>query len=165
MPYGAPVLLRCPLFSWSWKRLGPHVLALLVCRWLLEPLILLVSLLKFVQISRGSYRSFSSWGSLFYEFAMCRVHKPGVPHGPASQQRIGPADDVANDAQLLGRPKKPNDRPGAIQSSTGRPGQRETALASDSGPPLQPEGLAKNASDSDPHLRPGTNLYLQLFFD
>ena len=125
---------------------------MLVCRWLLEPLILLVSLLKFVQISRGSYRSFSSWGSLFYEFAMCRVHKPGVPHGPASQQRIGPADDVANDAQLLGRPKKPNDRPGAIQSSTGRPDQRGTALASDSGPPLQPEGLAEEERRSLPSL-------------
>ena len=34
-----------------------------------------------------------------------RVHKPGVPNGPASQQKFGPIDDVANDAQLLGRPK------------------------------------------------------------
>ena len=34
-----------------------------------------------------------------------------VPHGPASQQNLGPADNVANDAQLLGRPKIPNDRP------------------------------------------------------
>ena len=35
----------------------------------------------------------------------CRVHKPGVLYGPTSQQRLSPADDVANDAQLLGRPK------------------------------------------------------------
>ena len=28
----------------------------------------------------------------------CRVHKPGVPHGPASQQKLDPADNVANDA-------------------------------------------------------------------
>ena len=34
-----------------------------------------------------------------------RVHKLRVPHGPASQQKFGPADDVANDAQLLGWPK------------------------------------------------------------
>ena len=35
----------------------------------------------------------------------CRVHKPEVPHGPASQQKLGPTDDVVNDAQLLGRLK------------------------------------------------------------
>ena len=38
-------------------------------------------------------------------FAKCRVHKPGVPNGPASKQKLGLADNVANDAQLLGRPK------------------------------------------------------------
>jgi len=32
----------------------------------------------------------------------CRVHKPRVPHGPASQQRLGPADNIVNNAQLLG---------------------------------------------------------------
>ena len=37
--------------------------------------------------------------------SMCQVHKPGVPHGPASQQKLGPVDNVANDAQLLGWPK------------------------------------------------------------
>ena len=36
---------------------------------------------------------------------MCPVHKPRVPHGPTSQQKLGPADDVANDTQLLGQPK------------------------------------------------------------
>ena len=35
----------------------------------------------------------------------CRVHKPGVPRRPAFQQKLGPADDVANDAQLLDWPK------------------------------------------------------------
>ena len=35
----------------------------------------------------------------------CQVHKPEVPNGPASQQKLGLADNVANDAQLLGRPK------------------------------------------------------------
>jgi len=38
---------------------------------------------------------------------MCRVHKPGVPHGPASKQKLDPADDVANDAQTLGPTKIP----------------------------------------------------------
>ena len=42
----------------------------------------------------------------------CQVHKPGVPHGLASQQKLGLADDIVNDAQLLGWPKKTNDRPG-----------------------------------------------------
>ena len=32
----------------------------------------------------------------------CRVHKLRVPNGPASQHKLGPADDVANDVQLLG---------------------------------------------------------------
>jgi len=54
----------------------------------------------------------------------CQVHKPRVLHGPASQQKLGPADDVANDAQLLGQPKYLNDRP---------EGQSN----------LRPEGLAK----------------------
>ena len=36
---------------------------------------------------------------------LCRIHKPEVPHGPASQQKLSLADDVVNDAQLLGRPK------------------------------------------------------------
>ena len=57
-----------------------------------------------------------------------------------------------NDVQLLGQPKKPNDRPGAIQSPTGRPGQRGTALSSDSGPPLRLEGLAKVDRRSSPTL-------------
>ena len=35
----------------------------------------------------------------------CRVHKPRVSHGPAFQQKLSPADDVANNAQLLGWPK------------------------------------------------------------
>ena len=68
---------------------------------------------------------------------MCRVHKPGVPHGPASQQKLSPADDVANDAQLLGRPEIPKRQARReIQSLTGRPGQGGTTLASDSASPL-----------------------------
>jgi len=47
----------------------------------------------------------------FLKNAMCRVHKPRVPHGLASQQRPGPADYVVNDAQLMGRPKYLNNRP------------------------------------------------------
>ena len=42
---------------------------------------------------------------------VCRVHKHRVPHGLASQQRLDPADNVANDAQLSGRPRNLNDRP------------------------------------------------------
>ena len=83
---------------------------------------------------------------------MCRVHKPGVPNEPALQQKLGPAHDVANDAQLQGWPKKPNDRPGAIQSPIGRPGQRGTTLASDSSPPLRLEGLAEEERCSLPSL-------------
>ena len=57
----------------------------------------------------------------------CRVYKPRVPHGSASQQRLGPADDIANDAQLLGRPKYLNNCPeGRSNLSTGRPGQGGT---------------------------------------
>ena len=41
---------------------------------------------------------------------LCRVHKPGVPHGLASQQRLGPADDVRTTHKLLGQPKYLNDR-------------------------------------------------------
>ena len=39
--------------------------------------------------------------------ARCRVHKPRVPNGPASQQKLGSADDIANNAQFLGRPRYP----------------------------------------------------------
>ena len=74
---------------------------------------------------------------------MCRVHKPRVPNGHASQQKLGPADDIANDAQLLGRPKKPNDR------TEGRSSLRLEG-AFDSGPPLRPEGLAKEDQRSLP---------------
>jgi hypothetical protein len=72
--------------------------------------------------------------------AKCRVRKPGVPSGPAHQQRLGPADNAANDAQLLDQPKYLMNRPeGRPASPTGRPGQRETMLVSDSDPPLRPE--------------------------
>ena len=36
---------------------------------------------------------------------ICRVHKPRVPNKSSPQQKLGPADDVANDTQLLGRPR------------------------------------------------------------
>ena len=98
---------------------------------------------------------------------ICRVHKPGVPHGSASQQRLGPAENVTNDTQLVGRPKYLNDRPEGIQSLTGRPGRGGTTPASDSDPSLRPEGLTKEEQRSLPtpaHLwmasptgRPGQN--------
>ena len=83
---------------------------------------------------------------------ICRVHKPGVPHGSASQQRLGPAENVTNDTQLVGRPKYLNDRPEGIQSLTGRPGRGGTTPASDSGPPLRPEGLAKTPLPTLTHV-------------
>ena len=104
--------------------------------------------------------------------ASSRVHKPGVSHGPASQQRLGPADNVANDVQLLGRPKYLKRQAGrAIQSPTGRPGRGETTPVSDSGPPLRPGHSHRSPAclrttsltgrpsqsttfDSDPRLRP-----------
>ena len=74
----------------------------------------------------------------------CRVHKPGVPHGLASQQRLGPTDDVANNAQTPGLAQIPKQQARrAIQSPTGRPIQGGTTPASDSGLPLRPEGLTK----------------------
>ena len=89
---------------------------------------------------------------------LCRVHKPGVPHGPASQRRLSLVDDVVNDAQLLGQPKylTTGQRGDPISdrkawprrngarfrlrpaSPTGRPGRGETTLASDSDPRLRP---------------------------
>jgi len=71
-----------------------------------------------------------------------------VPHGPASQQNLGPADNVANDAQLLGRPKIPNDRP---------EGQSN----------LRPEGLAKHHFQFRPASSTGDtpNPFLQLLSD
>ena len=111
----------------------------------------------------------------------CWVHKPGVPHRPAFQQRLSPADNVANDAQTLGTAQKPKQKTRrTIQSPTRRPGRGGTTPASDSGPPLRPKGLAKEEqrslltpahlrtasptggpgqtplSDSDPRLQPGT---------
>ena len=91
----------------------------------------------------------------------CRVHKPEVPHGPASQQRLGLEDDVANNVQLMGWPKYLKDRPeGRSRSPTRRPGRGGTAPAFDSGPPLRPEGLDPTSA----HLqtasstgRPGQN--------
>jgi len=51
----------------------------------------------------------SSSGTLEFEDegleSNCRVHKPRVPNGPTSQQKLGPADDITNDAQLLGQPR------------------------------------------------------------
>jgi len=56
---------------------------------------------------------------------VCWVHKPGVLYGPASQQRLGPTDDVANDAQTPEPAQIPkNDRPEGRSS-------------------FQPEGLAE----------------------
>ena len=83
-----------------------------------------------------------------------RVHKPGVPNGPASQQKLGPADDVTNDAQLLGWPRYLNDRPEERSSLRPKGLDKEgTMLASDYDPRLCPEGLAKEATtlafDSD----------------
>ena len=38
-----------------------------------------------------------------YEYHSCRVHKPGVPNGPASLQN--PAQQGRNDSTRLGRPR------------------------------------------------------------
>ena len=38
----------------------------------------------------------------YVHYYRCWVHKPGVPNGPASQQKHGLADVITNDAQLLG---------------------------------------------------------------
>ena len=71
--------------------------------------------------SMAAAGSTAAWGTVtckvcFEDFSMgavstmdcgCRVHKPGVPHGPASQQKLGPADDVANDAQTPGSAQIP----------------------------------------------------------
>ena len=104
---------------------------------------------------------------------MCRVHKPGVPHGPASQQRLGLAEQRCEQRAAHGpaqTPKRWARR--AIQSPTGRPGRGGTASASDSGPPLRLESSLQSparlrtasptgrpgqstTSDSEPRLRPG----------
>ena len=102
-------------------------------------------------------------------YIMCRVHKPWVPRGPASQQRLGPSRQRATrgPAQVS---KRQATR--AIQSPTERSGRGGTApvfrlrptsptgaLAPVSSPP--PDGLSdrkawpNNTSDSDPLLRPG----------
>ena len=52
-----------------------------------------------------------------------RVHKPEVHHGPTSQQRLGPIDNVVSNTQLMGWPKYLDDRPEGRSN-------------------LQPEGLA-----------------------
>ena len=80
----------------------------------------------------------------------CRVHKPGVPHGPAFQQKLGPADDVANNAQLLGQPKYLTTCQKGDPISDRKAWPRGTASASDSGPPLRPEGLAEKEHRSLP---------------
>ena len=73
----------------------------------------------------------------------CWVHKPEVPHGPASQQKLGLADNVANDAKLLGQPKYLTiDLKGDLISDQ-KAWPRGTAPASDFGPPLRPKGLAE----------------------
>ena len=60
----------------------------------------------------------------------CRVHKPGVPHGPASQKKLGPTDNIANNAQLLGQPKYLNKR------LEGRSNLRPEGLAEEERRPL-----------------------------
>ena len=110
-----------------------------------------------------------------------KVHKSEVSHGPASQQKLSPADDVANDAQLLGRPKylttSQNGDPVSDQkarprrdvarfrlrpaSPTGRPGRGGTTLASAARLRLRPasptgrpgQGGSTLTSDSGPPLR------------
>ena len=110
----------------------------------------------------------------------CRVHKPGVPHGPASQQRFGPAEQHCEQRVAHGpaqTPKRQARR--TIHSLTRRPSRGGTTSTSASGPPLRPKGLMKKEQhslstpthlqtaspiggpgqtplfDSDPLLRPG----------
>ena len=112
------------------------------------------------------------------------VHKPGVPHGPASQQRLGLTDNVASNAQLMGRPKHLNDRPEG-QSNLRPEGLVEEerrplptpahlfdrsarfGLQPASGQTLRPEGLAKHHFRLRPVSPTGdtSNPSLQLFFD
>ena len=94
---------------------------------------------------------FYSYLSVCSQEYICRVHKPEVPHGPASHQRFGPADNIVNDAQLLAQPKYLNDWPKG-QSNLRPEGlaKAEQTLASDFGPPLRPEGLAKEEQRSLP---------------
>ena len=70
----------------------------------------------------------------------CRVHKPRVPRGPTSQQWLGPTGNIADNAQLMGRPKYLNDRPeGRSNLRPGGLAEEERRPLSDSGPPLRPE--------------------------
>ena len=82
-----------------------------------------------------------------FGFAWCRVHKSGVPYGPASQQRLGPIDNVASNAQLVGRPKYLDDR------SEGRSNHRPEGLAEEE---RRPFSTPAHLSDWSAHfgLRP-----------
>ena len=59
-----------------------------------------------------------------------RFIAPGSLMGLLSSKKLASADDVADDAQLLGRPRYLTTR-------------RKSDSVSDSDPPLRPEGLAK----------------------
>ena len=81
----------------------------------------------------------------------CRVHKPGVPHGPASQQRLGPA----NNAQLMGRPKHLNNKPKGQSSHQpeGLAKEEQRPLVDYFGPPLRPERSLRTPAVSGRPLR------------
>ena len=103
-------------------------------------------------------------------YGMCRVHKPGVPHGHASQQKARPGRRRCERRATSGPAQNPNDRPEGRSnlrpeglakrnsvrfrlrptSSTRRPGREGTSLAFDSGPSLQPKGLAEKERRSLP---------------
>ena len=92
---------------------------------------------------------------------ICRVHKPRVPHGPASQQRLDPAANMVNKHVTHGPaqvPKRQARR--AIQSPIGRSGGGGTASVSDSGPPFRPERSLRSPArfrTASPTERPGQN--------
>ena len=75
---------------------------------------------------------------------MCEVHKPRVPNGSAFQQKLGPIDDVAK------RRATPGPAQIAKQQAKRVRAKEETTLASDSDPPLRPEGLAEKGRRSPP---------------
>ena len=99
----------------------------------------------------------------------CRVHKPGVPRRPASQQRLSPSRQrvTHGPAQVseqqvrraMQSPTERSGRGGATPVFQLQPTSPTRGLTPVSSPP--PDGLfdrrawPNTASDSDPHLRPG----------
>ena len=85
----------------------------------------------------------------------CRVHKPGVPRGPASQQRLGPSRQRTTHGRAQVSEQQARR---AIQSPTGRPGRGGTVPTSDSSPPIRSEHPHRSLAHlrtASPTKRPG----------